>query len=94
MLCWVFKGGAGDCGGECAVASFRKMQNLRCSSYKKYKCIAVTVALQEHPVPVPKLMGTHEDLVSKLSVEHRACTPVQFDLAAVNADIVTPPSGG
>ena len=94
MLCSVFKGGAGDCGGESAVASFPEMQNLRCSSHKTYKCIAVTVALQEHPVPMPRLVDLQEDLVSKLSVEHHACPPVQFDLAAVDADIVTPPSAG
>ena len=85
MLCWGFKGGAGDCGGESAVASFRKMQNVRCSSHKKYKCIAFTVALQEHPVPMPRLIDLQEDLVSKLSVEQHACPPVQFDFAALNA---------
>ena len=91
MLSWVFKGGAGDCGGESAVASFRKMQNFRCSSHKKYKCIAVTLALQKHLVPMPKLVGTQEDQVCKPFLQHHARPPVQFDAGAVNADFVTPP---
>ena len=77
-----------------AVASFCKVQNLRYSSHKTYKCIAVTVALQEHPVPMPKLVGTQEDQVCKHFVQHHARPPVQFDAGAVNADFVTPLSAG
>ena len=92
-LCAVlgFQGGAGDCGGESAVPSLSKIQNLRCSSHKKYKCIAVAVALQKHLVPLSKLVGTQEDQVCKPFVQHHARPPVQFDAGAVNADIVTPP---
>ena len=94
MPWWVLKGGAGDCGGESAVASFRKMQNLRCSLHKTYKCISVTVAFQEHPVPMPRLMDLQEDQVWKAFVQHHDRPPVQFDAGAVNADFVTPPSSG
>ena len=67
------------------------MQNLRCSSHKKYKCIAVTVALQEHPVPMPRLVDLLEVHVCKPFVQHHARPPVQFDAGAVNSDFVTPP---
>ena len=67
------------------------MPNLRCSSHKKYKGIAVTVALQKHLVSMPKLVGTQEDQVCKPFLQHHARPPVQFDAGAVNADFVTPP---